>query len=246
MDPYLETLVSFFLGLPREGPGDNRYTEHIFSLLDLPRSPRVADMGCGSGASSLVLARQGAHITAVDQVPEFLRQLARRVEHEGLSGRVRTMEASMDRVPAAAGPFDLVWSEGSVYTVGFDRGLAAWRDLLVPGGYVVVSEMSWLVDDPPAEAREYWKAAYPGLRSIAENEKAVRAAGYRWIGSVLLPDAAWEAFYVPQRERLAEWNNRTLTAHEADLVREVEEEMRLFAAHRTTYGYVFYLMRRKD
>ncbi|KAF5063395.1 Methyltransferase domain protein [anaerobic digester metagenome] len=246
MTSYLETIVSFMLGLPREGPGDDRYTEHLYALLALPPSPRVADMGSGSGAATLVLARLGADVTAVDLVPEFLQRLARRAEREGLSDRVRTMAVSMDAVPADVGPFDLIWSEGALYTIGFDRGLTVWRDLLVPEGYVVVSEMSWLVDDPPAEAWEYWRTAYPGMRSVAENEAAIRAAGYRWLGSVLLPDEAWEAFYVPQRERLAEWKNRALSAREEDLVREVEEEMRLSAAHRTAYGYVFYLMRRED
>ncbi len=246
MDPYIETIVSFFLGLPREGPGDDRYREHLFSLLDLPPSPRVADMGCGTGAASLVLARLGATITAVDRVPEFLDRLTLRAERAGLADRIRTLEASMDAIPPGYGPFDLIWSEGAVYSVGFDLGLSAWRELLAPGGYVVVSEMSWLVDDPPRGVREYWERAYPGMRTISENEGAVRAAGYHWLGSVLLPVEAWETFFIPQHERIAEWRGRAMTTREADLVREVEEEIRLFETFPGVFGYVFYLMRRAD
>ena len=245
MDPYIETIVRFFLPLPREGPGDDRYTEHLYRLLDLPEAPRTADMGAGSGAATLVLARLGASVTAVDLIPAFLDRLRTRATEQGLGDRVRTLEASIDAVPATEGPFDLIWSEGAVYNIGFAEGLRAWHPLLAPGGYVVVSEMSWLADDPPAEVQMYWEAQYPGMRTIAQNEAAVREAGYRWVGSVLLPDEAWDAFYAPQRARIEEWRAGGATPDEAILIREIEEEMRLSGAFRSFYGYVFYLMRRE-
>ncbi|MGE5484827.1 MAG: hypothetical protein ACM3X4_07420 [Ignavibacteriales bacterium] len=38
--------------------------------------------------------------------------------------------------------FDLIWSEGAIYIMGFGNGLTAWKPLLRRGGYVVVSELS--------------------------------------------------------------------------------------------------------
>ena len=242
-DPRFAALLRFFEGLPRQGPGDDRYTEHLYALLDLPPAPRTADLGSGSGAASLVLARLGAEVTAVDIHRPFLAQLEATAAAAGLGERVRTLTASMDDLPAGTGPFDLVWSEGAVYIIGFDRGLALWRDLVVPGGYLVVSEMTWLEDDPPEGAKGYWEKAYPAMRTVAENEAAVRAAGYAWLGSVRLPDATWETFFRPQRERCAEWRARGPTPEEAAAIEEIEEEIRLFEAYPEAFGYVFYLMR---
>jgi SAM-dependent methyltransferase len=243
MDPYIETIVRFFLPLPREGPGDDRYTEHLYRLLNLPENPRAIDMGAGSGAATLILARLGVSVTAVDMVPEFLAHLRTRVVQEGLDDRVRTLETSMDAVPETEGPFDLIWSEGAVYNIGFDAGIRIWRRLLAPGGYIVVSEMTWLVDNPPIEVRTYWESQYSGMRTVSENEAAIASAGYQWMGSLLLPAGAWEDFYEPQRSRVMEWKARAMTPDEANLIEEVEEEMRIFEMYHSVYGYVFYLMR---
>jgi SAM-dependent methyltransferase len=148
----------------------------------------------------------------------------------------------MDAVPATEGPFDLIWSEGAVYNVGFDVGLRTWRDLLAPGGYVVVSDLSWLIEDPAQEVQTFWRAAYPGMRTVAANAAACAAAGYRWLGSIRLPDAAWDTFYAAQRERCREWRTAGPTPEQAAVIAEVEEEMRIHTSYRTTYGYVFYLM----
>jgi SAM-dependent methyltransferase len=200
-------------------------------------------MGSGSGAATLVLARDGAIVTAVDMLPALLDRLERKVVAGGLNGRVRTLRVSMLEVPVSEGPFDLIWSEGEAYAAGFEAALGAWRGLLRPGGYVVASELSWLVDEPPAEVRDYWTAAYPGIGTVERNARIVAGAGYRCLGSFLLPDAAWEAFYAPQRVRCREWRARRMAPEEETLVREMEEEIRLHEAYRSAYDYVFYLMR---
>lgn len=242
-DAHLETLLRFVAALPREGPGDERLTAQLYGLLtDLPVRPRAADMGSGSGAATLALARAGARVTAVDLSPLLLQRLNERIVGEALTESVRTLQTSMDAVPEDEGPFDLIWSEGAIYNVGFDAGLRAWRHLLAPGGYVVVSDLSWLVDDPPREVQTFWRAAYPGMRSVVANAAACGAAGYRWLGSIRLPDASWDAFYSAQRERCREWRTGYPTPDEAAVIAEVEEEMRIHTAYRATYGYVFYLM----
>ena len=244
-DAHLETLLRFVAALPREGPGDERLTAQLYGLLtDLPARTRAADMGSGSGAAALALARAGARVTAVDTSPALLQRLNERAALEGLAYRIRALQASMDAVPGDEGPFDLIWSEGAVYNVGFDAGLRAWRDLLAPGGYVVVSDLSWLVDDPPLEVKAFWRSAYPGMRTVAANVAGCGAAGYRWLGSVRLPDAAWDTFYATERERCRDWRTRGPTPEEGAVIAEVEEEMRIHASYRATYGYVFYLLQR--
>ena len=69
----------------------------------------------------------------------------------------------MRQLEFAPGSFDLIWSEGAIYNIGFRAGLEAWRPLLVKGGCMAVSEATWLTEDRPAEARAFWQEGYPAL-----------------------------------------------------------------------------------
>jgi hypothetical protein len=54
------------------------------------------------------------------------------------------------------GVFDLIWSEGAIFIMGFGAGLAAWRSMLAAGGLLAVSEMAWFRSDAPAECRRFF------------------------------------------------------------------------------------------
>jgi len=130
-------LVDLHRDGPRQGPGSDAETLRALELTRLDRAAglRVADIGCGTGASTLVLARQllAAEIVAVDLSPVFLEVLAERAREAGLAGRIETMVGSMDSLPFAAESLDLIWSEGAIYNMGFAAGLASWRSFLRPG-----------------------------------------------------------------------------------------------------------------
>ena len=58
--PFMEAfqpLLRLFKGMTRKGPGSEASTLRALGLCPLPEHPAVADLGCGSGASALVLAR---------------------------------------------------------------------------------------------------------------------------------------------------------------------------------------------
>ncbi len=128
---HLDLLIDLHLLNPRQGPGDDEQTALALRLsgVDTTAPLRVADIGCGTGAATLALARllPQAQITAVDFLPPFLARLRQRSEAAGLAGRIRTLEASMDALPFADGQFDLLWSEGAIYNIGFENGIQRWR-----------------------------------------------------------------------------------------------------------------------
>ena len=145
-------------GLPREGPGDDCSTERAFrTVIGLPKNSRILDIGAGPGASSLVLARSSAgKVTAVDRHQPFLVELERRAREAGLAERITTLNASMSRLPFEDTSFDLIWSEGAIYMMGFRQGLTYWRRFLSPNGYIAVTEPCWLKKEIPDEARRNW------------------------------------------------------------------------------------------
>ena len=72
----------------RQGLGGDAESEKALSLamIDQAAPSKFADIGCGTGASTLVLARLlNAQITAVDFLQGFLKVLEGRAENMGLS-----------------------------------------------------------------------------------------------------------------------------------------------------------------
>ncbi len=106
---------------------------------------RVLDLGCGTGALAVMLARRGCSVVGVEVAPPMLAQAARRVRSAGLADRVTLRElgvAELDTAfPDAA--FDAVvatflFGELSDDEIGY--ALAQCRRLLRPGGQLLVAD----------------------------------------------------------------------------------------------------------
>ncbi|GAM56739.1 probable transcription regulator [Vibrio ishigakensis] len=48
----------------------------------------------------------------------------------------------MGDLPFEEDSFDVLWSEGAVYNIGFETGIRDWRKYLKSGGTLVVSELT--------------------------------------------------------------------------------------------------------
>ena len=223
-------------------------TERALRLLpDLPPQARILDVGCGPGAQTLVLARAtGGNVTAIDVHQPFLNDLVQRARAAKLAEYIRPVRASMDALPLEPESFDIIWSEGAVYIMGFEHGLRAWQRLVRHGGYVVVSELSWLVPEPPAPARAFWDEAYPAMRSVADNRATIERCGYERVDDFVLAKSAWLSnYYEPLMRRMVVFEREHAGDRvAANLVAHERREIEIFNAHGDTYGYVFYLMRR--
>jgi ubiquinone/menaquinone biosynthesis C-methylase UbiE len=188
-------MVDLHLEGERQGPGSAEETVRALahSRLDTSSSLEVADIGCGTGASTLVLAKNlpNSQITAVDLFPAFLDVLASRAEKDGVSNRIKGIEGSMDCLPFSEASFDLIWSERAIYNIGFKKGIELWKPFLKIGGVLAVSEITWLHPNPPTEIREHWEAEYPEIATAPDKIKTLEAAGYDLLGYSVLPPSNW-------------------------------------------------------
>ncbi|MFI1461314.1 bifunctional class I SAM-dependent methyltransferase/N-acetyltransferase [Nocardia carnea] len=245
-DAVIEALFALHEGLARQGPGSDATTLRLLAAAGpLPERPRILDAGCGPGAAALLLAAEaGAIVTAVDLHQPYLDELVAEAARRGLDGQISVVNHSMDRLPHPDHSFDVIWAEGSVYTVGFDTALRAWRRLLAPGGVLAITEIEWTGTDPDAEVRAYWDAAYR-LRTHAGNTDAARAAGYRVDAHWPLPESDWwQEYYTPLTARMRLMDADRSGMREALTALQAEIAMR--NRHGRDYRYAAYILRPYD
>jgi SAM-dependent methyltransferase len=237
-----------FEAMPRQGPGSDAATRWALDRLRarLPATPRVLDIGCGSGAQTRVLAESlRGEIVALDNHRPFLARLQRMVDAAPPLSRVMPVCASLFAPPFPDGQFDLVWSEGAVYLMGLEPGLRAWRGLLRPGGLVALSDIAWLTARPRGEVEAFWQRECPGLTDLETVRARIEGCGYEPLGHFVLPPEAWEAgYYWPLEAELA----RLRTRHPRDpaaaaVCRDLSREIAMYRRAAGSLGYVFWVLR---
>lgn len=246
-----QLLIDLHITADRQGPGGEAETRRAVELSGLSTRPklRVADIGCGTGASTLVLAKElDAHIVAVDFLPEFLDVLRARAAHAGVADRIEAVSASMDALPIEPGSLDAIWSEGAIYNMGFESGVRQWRRLLKPGGILAVSELTWLTDSRPAELEEHWYAQYPEVGTASSKMAVLERNGYAPMGYFTLGKHCWlDAYYLPMQQRFPAFLARHASSAAAQAVVAAEElEIALYARHQAFVSYGYYVARRTD
>ncbi len=240
-------LLELFGGLPRQGPGSAASTRRALRLVPGvgPRT-RVLDIGCGTGAQTLVLAESApARIVAVDIHPPFVDALNRKARDLGIAHRLEARVADMQSLDFADGAFDLIWCEGAIYNMGVEAGLRGWRRLLRRGGHVALTEVCWRKPEPPGECAAFWDREYKAIRDTAALLEAVAACGYSTVGHFPLPASAWwDGYYRPLQDSLAAFAERHRDEPDArELADRCQYEIDIWRAHSEFYGYEFLVLR---
>jgi ubiquinone/menaquinone biosynthesis C-methylase UbiE len=233
--------------LPREGPGCNECTQKAYSYLkELPSEPNILDIGCGPGAQTIELAkRTDGKIVALDSHVPFLEQLNHQAKREGVESKIKIIEGSMFDMPFDEETFDVIWSEGAIFIIGFKKGLREWRKFLKRDGYIVVSELSWLRNDPPKQLSQYWEAAFPEMKSIKANIDIIKNLGYEFISQFTVPESGWwDEYYTPMGKRTTELRKKYKNDIDAiKMLDETQLEIDMYQNYSDYYGNVFYVMR---
>ena len=250
MEDY-QLLIDLHKGANRQGPGGDAETEMAINMSMIDRSAplRVADIGCGTGASTLLLAKLlNAQITAVDFLRDFLEVLEGKSEDMGFSDKISTLCCSMDNLPFGDEKFDVICSEGAIYNIGFRRGSKDWNRYLKVGGILVVSEITWITASRPMELQKYWDEEYPEIDVASSKIRVLEKNGYSPIGYYVLPVHCWlENYYRPIQNSFKDFLNRNGNSETARAIVEAEKrEIELYEKYKTHYSYGVYIARKLD
>ena len=245
----LDLLIDLHKDGPRQGPGSDDHTRLALTLSGLRGADhlKIADIGCGTGAATKVLAEElDAEITGVDWLPAFLARLDETAAQTETPGRINTLPASMDALPFEDASFDAIWSEGAIYRMGFENGIKAWRRFLKPGGVLAVSELTWFTHERPDEIERHWMEAYPEVATASAKIATLEANGYFPLGYFPLTEICWlDNYYRPMQARFADFLSRNDNTEAAKaLVAAEEKEISLYERYSTYVGYGFYVAKR--
>jgi SAM-dependent methyltransferase len=244
-----EYFYELFCGLPRGGPGDNKSTRKAFAnLKNLPSEPLILDIGCGPGMQTLELARiSKGKIIALDNYQPFLDILMQKAIEEGLDKRIIPKNQSMLEMDFEGSPFDVIWSEGALYFMGFQNGLKRCHQLLKNKGYLVVTEAVLLLPNIPKPLKKFWDEGYPDIKNVKSNISLIQNEGFDLLSQFTLPKSSWiDNYYSPMEKRIKELKKKYYDNKIAlQVFEDSEKEIKIYNKYSDYFGYEFFIMQKK-
>ncbi|MGD1704488.1 class I SAM-dependent methyltransferase [Dapis sp. BLCC M229] len=241
----LKLIYEYYSTTERQGPGSPEVTIKALSFIDnLTNESKIADIGCGTGGQTMVIANHtSGNITAIDLSSIFIDIFNINSQKLNLQNRVNGIVGSMENLPFQNQELDLIWSEGAIYNIGFERGINEWYKFLKKGAFLAVSEVSWLTEERPGEIDEFWNNEYPEIDTISNKVTQMQKAGYIPIATFVLPENCWtENFYAPQVSAQEKFLQKYVGNKNAEeLVENQRHEAELYYKYKEFYGYVFYI-----
>ncbi len=203
-----------------------KYTIKAFRMLPELYNPKILDIGCGTGVPTMELARlSNGQITGLDISQPLLDELKRKIEAASLSDRVKAVKCSLFEMDFPDESFDIIWAEGSIFVIGFERGLNEWRRLLKPRGFLVVHDE---------------------IANMTKKLKQIPRCGYELIGHfTVTEDMWWREYYGPLEKRILELLIKYNDDPEAIAVLDQEQrEVDMFKRNPKRFGSVFFVMQK--
>ena len=204
-----------------------KYTRKAFYMLPKIEKPRILDIGCGSGIPTIELARIGrGEVIGIDIDQPALDEFTAQIAELGLSDRVNALNCSLIDMDFPNESFDIIWSEGSIYAIGFEKGLKEWKRFLKPVGFMVIHDEQGNVNEK--------------LEQISE-------CGYEVLGYFLLSkETWWKEYFAPLEKLITEGETRYF--NDPKVIKEIQQgqgELAMFRKYPERNASVFLVMKRK-
>jgi len=242
-----ELIYELYADMPQDAPGNNQSTMQAFSKVSLPDRPLILDVGCGKGRHTLEIAKHiNGKIIASDIHQPFLDILRQNAESMQLADRIECLQCDMGKLSFPGNYFDLIWSEGAIYNIGFKTGLKKFRNFLKQSAFMVITELLWMKSNPPEALTEFWQQEYPVMLTLNEAADIIQGSGFHLVDHFTLSESAWEEnYYTPLEQRLAAFRVKYQGNSDADgLLSTIQQEINMYRQFGSYYSYEFLIMQK--
>ena len=204
-----------------------KYMRKAFHMLPKLDRPCILDVGCGSGVPTIELARlSNGQIIGLDIEQDLLDRLNRKAEEAGLSERVKTIKRSMFDIDFPDESFDIIWAEGSISIIGFERGLKEWYRFLKPDGFLV---------------------AHDEVGNITEKTEKISSLGYDLLDYFVLGEETWwNEYYAPLEKLIHKIRTKHADNPKAIALLDTEQrEIEMAKQDPRQYRSVYFVMKKR-
>ncbi|MEM1141986.1 MAG: class I SAM-dependent methyltransferase [Pseudomonadota bacterium] len=241
-------LIEFFAELELLAPADPESTQRAIECVPVGVESTVIDAGCGTGRQTLqLLETTPSVVTAIDLEEQLLKPLISKARERGYSRRLKAVAGDMLALPCEHCTVDLIYAEGSVYTVGVKNALTAWKPYLKDGGYICFSDAAYTAESPPPQVKEFWESEYPRIGNAEQLRESAGSLGYQVIDAFWMPQQSWDDYYGPVADRIADlsasWSKNSAAAA---VLQGLQKEVDLHREHGDTYGYYFLVLQNRE
>lgn len=142
--------------------------------------------------------------------------------------------------------FDIIWSEGAIYNMGFEKGIHYWKQFLKPNGYIAISEITWLTQERPSEIEAHWNNEYPEIGTAAEKIKLLEKYGFSLVGYHILPQSSWiDSYYNPLENTFDDFLKQHHYDDAKNIIHTEKHEIQLYKQYKEYLSYGFYVAVKK-
>jgi len=152
---YFELLAN--LGLTKH-IGSMEATRELIELCRISNGHNVLDVGCGVGATPVYLAKAaGCQVVGFDLLEKMIEQSRERAKAKGVEDSVEFTVADARKIPFEDNLFDAVIMESvNIFFEDKREAMSEYVRVTRPGGYVGITEMTWLTPPSP-DTEEFFK-----------------------------------------------------------------------------------------
>ena len=188
--------------------------------------PRILDIGCGSGVPTMELARLGqGEVIGIDIDQPALDKLTKKIREAGFSNRVQAVNCSILDMVFPDESFDIIWSEGSIWVIGFEKGIQEWKRFLKPNGFMVIHDEKG---------------------SVEEKLEQISQCGYKLLGYFILREDTWRTeYFAPLEKSIAE--SQTSYTDDPQALEELNQarrELEMFKNNPERNSSAYFVMQR--
>jgi 2-polyprenyl-3-methyl-5-hydroxy-6-metoxy-1,4-benzoquinol methylase len=120
-----------------------RVFDRLTDILAAPRGTLILDAGCGSATGSILFARRGFRVQAVDFSESVLKSARTNVREAGFGDQIQIQQEDLLSLSFPDGSFDHILCWGVLMHIAeVEQALSELTRVLKPGGSLIISEIN--------------------------------------------------------------------------------------------------------